>query len=219
MIVFDTQKITELESLLESSVLHFRESSGNAYGIICDVAKGSCEQLSSLYSRIGGLPDSPGPFKQLAAFAVLTQEVRLFNFATRDSTEDLDVVWNPRLTLWCLSAVATTLRLNGNHHAIVVPVLPTPHFQAEFINHLRSFYNGRILCGVETSTDLLSERILATALILEASSYAKDCSDEEFTRNAEDCLEKIAENPVLRGDIQFNDPEFLNLAIGIGLED
>jgi len=219
MIIFDHERIGLFESHLSKALQQFNDIAGAAYGVSCVLEEGAVESLSLLYSNIPGLPESPGPFKQLAAFSVLSQEVKLFRFEPSVEDAQLDIRWNARISLWCLSSIALTLRLNGDYHPIIVPVLPTPHFQAEFVNHLRSFFYGRLICEVETSVELLCERILSTALILEAASYAKNCTDQEFIKNAEDCLAKIAADQVLVDDIRFNDPNFLELAVGISLED
>lgn len=222
MTIFDSEHERDFRTLITTTTSHFNDVVGNAYGIHVSLCDNSIESLSERYREVAklGIPDRPGPFKQLAAFAVLSQEFDLFAYEAGPQQEpDLQIAWTPRLALWSLTGLSKALSLNGTSHPLLNPVLPTAHFQAEFINHLRSFLYGRLQAKAKPSSGLLLERILSTALTLEAASYAGDCRDSDFTNNASECLEKIAESQILADDIRFNDPTFLDIIGGIGLED
>ena len=210
--------------MLQYAISSFNATPGTAYGVTAALNTGNLEKCCELFLAISsiGFPADPGPFKRLGAFATLTQAYPVFEISHNlyQEVPDLAAIWQPRIAVWTLPIFAAVLEVDGEPRCIDDLVLPTPHFQVEFIAYLRNMFQGVLTTGVIPSESRLLERATATGLILEACAYAPDQShrpDRSLYSKAATCLDAIAADALLLNDWKFNDPEFLELATGIGV--
>jgi hypothetical protein len=134
------------------------------------------------------------------------------------------LIWGARLVVWALPAIAAVLEtgIEDDGPGVGDVLLPTPHFQVEFIAYLRAMANGVSQLGFVPEDAILLERATATGLMLEACAYVPKSvphSDASFYSKAASCLEAIAADELMLHDWKFNDPKFLDLAVGWGMED
>lgn len=215
--------------ILNVGLRRFNGSVGIAYGVEVLIDEKLLAECSAVFERITaiGFPPDPGPFKRLGAFATLAQVFR--PFVIKPSIEasilppETEIVWGARLVVWLLPVFAGALEINhdDNGPGIGDILLPTPHFQVEFIAYLRNMANGATDLKFRPDDHLLLERATATGLMLEACAYIPkrvDHKDACFYAKAAACLEAIAQDPLLLDDWKFNDPEFLELATGLGTD-
>lgn len=228
--LFTNSSHTDVEvgtRLLAKSVQSFNDAPGSAYSIIASLNTEALEVACGVFDRLAeNLPESPGPFKRLAGLTILAQchDLFLFEREVRSGlpalTAEDHIVWAPRIAIWAIGDFAEAIAVNGNPEFLRAFEMPTPHFQVEFIALLRNFAYGAksVRCPEDA---LLLERISSTALILEAAAYATQDRQGHYINTgaaAEACLLAVAEDPILREDVRFNDPNFLNMAVGIGLD-
>lgn len=216
-------------ALLATGLKRFNDITGQAYAIEVEIHEENLRSCCAAFDRIAkiGFPEQPGPFKRLGAFAVLAQAYAPFlvksNQLARVLPENADIVWGARLVVWTLPVFAASLELNNDNGPSIGDVLlPTPHFQVEFIAYLRAMAHGQAELKLTVDDHLLLERSTATGLMLEACAYVPRRiahTDTGFYSKAASCLEAIADDELLRDDWKFNDPGFLDMAVGIGLED
>lgn len=216
-------------ALLDTAIRRFNDISGAAYSVLASVNEENLRECCRAFDRIAqlGFPPEPGPFKRLGAFAILSQAYQPFGISAsvpeRPLPPHADLIWPARLVVWTLPVFAASLELNDDAGPSIGDVLlPTPHFQVEFIAYLRNMANGAKETKVAPDDGLLLERSTATGLMLEACAYIPHTiphTDTSFYSKAASCLDSIAADELLRDDWKFNDPNFLDLAVGIGLED
>lgn len=214
------------EHLLSLIAKRFNSLSGYAYSVSITANRRSLENCCFAFRRITelGFPQDSGPFKRLGAFAILCQEFFPFDVTieSRPDEFDAEVIWAPRVAVWSLPIFAESLSINADRSFLHSFTLPTPHFQVEFISYLRNMVHGRNVTGLLPSDHVLLERTTATGLILEAAAYVPADLHERLKglmTHASACLDAISQDNVLSDDCRFNDPDFLNLAIGMNLED
>ena len=168
------------------------------------------------------LLNQPGPFKRIGAFAALNQYWPGFRLQHAGNGAPLSpeamALWVPRVTLWLIPFYARSLIMAGAKFQLQV-ACPTAHFQADLLCYLRSLYH--VLDrhpAYKHEMGILTERILTLGLIFEAATYATTSGMEplcSFTEGAGPCL--AAGNDELHIDLVFNEPRFLDNAVGLGL--
>lgn len=170
--------------------------------------------------------EGPGPFKRLGSFAILNQYTpcfELFDAASKNPlSEGPRVIWSARVLLWLLPHYAAALRMDGEPLRLSVG-LPTAHFQADYLGYLRSIgRRASIDPTIKDNKPLLIERILTSAMIIEGATYASTSGMEklkDYIGTAQKCIQSL-ESRILHEvaiDLSFNDPDFLSLGSGIGL--
>lgn len=219
----DSSDFNEGHRLLDLALRRFNDIPGLAYSIKASILPNNLQKCCEAFKRVSvlGFPNDPGPFKRLGAFSVLSQVWPPFQVDPADTT-DTNLIWGPRLVVWFLPVMAAALEFDDDGPCIRDMLLPTPHFQVEFIAFLRNMANGSVPPAPSPDDSCLLERATATGLMLEACAYVPtkiNHSDTSFYSKAAACLEAITEDPLLLDDWRFNDTEFLNLAIGMNLED
>ena len=211
--------------MLDVAIRRFNGVPGLAFSVDASLHEQNLRQCCDTFRRVShlGFPDDPGPFKRLGAFACFAQAMPLFNVknALGPDIPDILAIWLPRLVVWTLPVFAAALEVDGEARCIDDFVLPTPHFQVEFIGYLRNMFKGSEQTGQSPPDALLLERATATGLILEACAYMPinaDRPNRSLYSKAATCLDAIAADELLVDDWRFNDPAFLELAVGIGVE-
>ena len=213
--------------LLSYGLRRFNDICGNVYSVQAQLDESNlakcCETFTGFSAQ--GFPSDPGPFKRLGGFCVLSQQWNPFNIsATLPSVacDDFDLIWGPRLAVWMLPIMSAALVMDDSTPCIEELVLPTPHFQVEFIAYLRNMLFGSKQYG-EACDELLFERTTSMGLLLESCAYSVPHTQRRINRrlhgSADGCMERISADPILADDWRFNDRNFLKMAGGIGLED
>jgi hypothetical protein len=214
------------EEIIRVALKRFNSVSGAAYSVSAEVDSDNLEKCCAAFKRIKklGFPDAPGPFKRLGAFAALAQAWSPFLVTPIHHTAEdpnFELIWGARLVVETLPGFAAVIELGGKTgHFIRNSLLPTPHFQVEFIAFLRAFANGSKRANKDPDDGLLLERSQAIALMLEAAAYvpANDPQNEQIFAKAAGCLALIADDELFLHDWKFNDPVFLDMALAWGIE-
>ncbi len=218
-----------IEQLLVHGVEKWNHQPGELWHIRCAWDAGAWQALKGREAQIFDgrrCLANPGPFKRLGAFAVLNQYAPCFQLWEARSGRPLDAdalaLWVPRVTLWLQPFYGSSLTVGGRRLSVDLGC-PTPHFQVDLIGYLRSVF--RILSrnpAFRGEQGILTERIIALGLIVEAAAYAVTSGMEalrEFIMAAGNCLERceagFKEEQIV--DLIFNDPKFLTDAIDIGV--
>jgi len=221
----DGNNLSSGKEIITCAATEFNNRPGYAYSVEACLNEDNLEKCCTAFEafRKLGFPSDPGPFKRLGSFAVISQIWSPFEFTPTHKSaacDQLHLVWGPRLTVWALPFLSRAIEINGDGPCIEEFSLPTPHFQVEFITYLRNIAYGNTFG--QASNELLLERSTATGLLIEACAYSggNQCvSKQKLQERASGCLEDIQKDPLLFDDLKFNDPEFWQLAMGMGIED
>lgn len=130
-------------AILGFGLSQFNDICGAVYSVKASLNDENLKTASAAFERICtlGFPENPGPFKRLGAFAILSQIWPFFTVThviegRTESPEELEIIWQPRIIVWILPIFAAALEISGQEPSISQLVLPTPHFQVEFIAYL-----------------------------------------------------------------------------------